>query len=326
MKDRKRIWVPDLEEQPKMVVELPPIKIQGIYYIDLIDSESGEIKQHLEFENLITDDGLDLIGTGTSLDSALTTLAVGSGGSTPSTSDTALDNEVDSTTSDGGYSDVDTVETSPEEYSSRKRTRVFTESEAVADLRELGWKGGGVLVNRTLFKDAEGVPTVVEKSDRDILRIVYEYRIFAPLEDVTGTQNFSGSNTVDYRIRPQRVNSSPGWLGLLDNMGNYASALAYAHETKQLTDRYSSNNPSPSELYSSKTLETYTAGSFYRDMVFKWTYSDGNFASGIGLITWNLWPGAGGTTRIWQMYCSQSIDKTEDNRLDITFRQRWTRK
>lgn len=326
MKERKRIWIPEsLEALDKPIVELPSIEIGGYYYVDLIDAKTGKIKQHLEFPNIITDTGLNFVGTGTSLTSLYTILAVGTSATLPTVSDTALGAKIATSSNDGGVADVDSTESTPREFSFRRRTRIFTETEAVGSLRELGWEVGGVLANRALFKDLNGAITTVEKTSNDVLQVVYEYRIFAPLNDVTGTFTPTlGSSSVDYVLRAQNVNANNGWPNLLDNMGSYSTPEARAHETAVIGSRTGNNDPSPQSSESTSSLEAYVAGTFFRDMNYRWTFADANFGSFINLVTWNPWNSAG-DLMIWQMFFSSSVEKTINDRFDVTFRQRWTR-
>jgi len=323
---RKRIWIPEGYAPPlPSVIELPPIGVGGYFYVDLIDSKSGRVKQHLEFPNLITNAGLDFIGTGTKLDTVYSIIAVGTGTTTPAVTDTALDDEIGSTTNDNGIADVDGTVSSPREYTFRRRTRVFLEGEANADLTELGWKIGSTFANRALFKDLAGNSTTVFKTENDLLRISYEYRIFAPLVDLSGSFDLgAGSGSTSYILRPQNVNQADGWGALRSNMGNYSSPFAKVHETAQLSSRTGNNDPSPSAEESSNTLTPYTSSNFYRDMEYEWTYADGNFGSGVGLVTWNPWFTAGNRA-IWQMFLSSSVEKTNTNKFAIRFRQSWNR-
>lgn len=329
MKERKRLWIPESTQIPlPPVVELPSISIDGYYYVDLIDVETGNIKQHLEFSNLVTDAGLDFIGTGTALNSIYTTLAVGTSNTTPTVSDTVLGNKIAQTSNSDGQSDVDGFETSPVEFAFRRRVRQFGESEANGELRELGWDVGGVIANRTLFKDVNGDPTTVIKTDRDVLKIVYEYRIFAPLNDVTGTFSHTPvSASVDYTIRPMNVTVALGWNKLLDDMGDYSDIEAKVHESNAFVDRTLPNNPSPQASETSSSFASYVTGTFFRDMTYKWDFASANFGSQINLITWAAWPDLGSSGLMhWQMHLSSSIEKNTKNRLDVTFRQRWSRK
>ena len=82
--------------------------------------------------------------------------------------------------------------------------------------------------------------------------------------------------------------------------------------------------PSPRDAATSSSLPAYVDGTFFRDIEYFWTFTDGNFGGNINLVTWNNWP----TTSefLWQMHLSSSIEKTVDNRLAMSFRHRWTRK
>jgi len=323
---RHRIWIPELTSPvTESIVNLPSVRLGGCYTVDLIEAKTGKIKQHLEFPNLITDAGLDFIGTGTNLDTIYTTFAVGTGTTAPAVTDVALESLVLSTTYDGGFEDADTTQSSPREYSSRKRTRIFLEDEANGDLTELGWLVGGTACNRSLFKDLAGNSTTVYKTSNDILKVVYEYKIFAPQGDASGTFDLGlGSGSTSYVLRPQNVNNELGWGALRTSMGDYSEPFAKVHETAVFGSRTGDNDPSPSDEESSNTFAAYTSGSFYRDMEYVWTYADGNFDAGVSLITWNPWHNSGDRA-IWQMFISSSIGKTSINKFLITFRQSWDR-
>lgn len=326
MKKRKRLWIPEYTPV-QTVVEFPTITLGGHYHVYLIDAETKKVKQELEFSNLITDAGLDFIGTGITLSTIYTTLVVGIDDTTPTISDIALGNEIADTTNSDGQADVDGSETVPVEFAFRRRVRQFNENEANGDLKELGWKVGSVVANRTLFKDFEGNLITIFKTDRDILKIVYEYRIFAPPNDITGSFIFSaGSGSVFYTIRPMNTTVALGWNKLLDDMGDYSDIEAKVHESNVFVDRTLANNPAPRVSETSSSFATYVPGTFFRDMTYKWDFSVGVFDNQINLVTWNPWPDLFSSgLMIWQMHLSSSIEKTSANRLDITFRQRWTR-
>lgn len=328
MKKRNRLWIPESERAPlQTMVDLPTIHIGGKYYVDLIDAESGNVKQHLEFSNLITDAGLNFIGTGTTLDSIYTTLAVGIDNTAPSASDVTLGNKIGDTTNSDGQPDVDGFETTPVEFAFRRRIRQFAQSEAIGDLRELGWEVGGVIANRALFKDVNGNPTTVIKTSRDILRIIYEYRIFAPLNDVLGIFVFApGSASISYTIRPMNVNVTLGWVKLLDDMGRYSDVEAKVHESNTFVGRTQANAPNPNASESSSSFVEYVPGTFFRDTTYNWNFSAANFGSQINLVTWAAWPDLFSSGLMhWQMHLSSSIEKTASTRLEITARQRWAR-
>ena len=327
MKERQRVWIPESLRPPMQpIIDMPSIQLDGYYYVDLIDAKTGEVKQHLEFSNLITDAGLNFIGSGTPLNSIYNLLSVGTSNTTPTVSDVALGGKIASSSNGDGQADTDGFQTSPVEFAFRRRIRVFLEEEANGNLRELGWEFGGVIANRTLFKDLKGNPTTVIKTNLDILKVVYEYRVFAPLNDVTGTFSFApGSASVGYTIRPQNVGTANGWGNLVDNMGSYSTPEARVHEANDFLDRTLDNNPSPQASEDTSSFGGYTAGTFFKDMEYQWNFATANFGSNVNLVTWNPWNSAA-DDMVWQMHLSSSIEKNINTRLNLIFRQRWTRK
>ena len=325
---RNRIWIPEaFSPVTESIIHLPPVRLGGYYTVDLVESKTGKVKQHLEFPNLITNAGLDLIGSGVNLNGVYSLLAVGTGNSTPAVTDTALDNELTPSVNNGGISDVDTTQSSPREYSSRKRTRVFTEAQANGDLTELGWRVGSTLCNRALFADLQGNPTIVYKTSNDILKITYEYRIFAPQGDMSGAFDLGvGSGSTSYIIRPQNVNNALGWGSLRSNLGSLSSSLARIHSTAILGSRTGDNSPTPYSGSTSHSYGGYVSGNYYRDMEYIWTFSGGDFipVGGVRLITWNPWY-ASGDSPTWQMYLSASLAKTSLTKFTIKFRHTWNR-
>ena len=61
---RQRIWIPESFDHKTQVPEISigfTIGVGGYFVVDLLDAESGRIKEHYEFPNLITDLGLDAV-------------------------------------------------------------------------------------------------------------------------------------------------------------------------------------------------------------------------------------------------------------------------
>jgi hypothetical protein len=81
------------------------ITIKGIITIDIIDVKTNKVKQHLEFKNILTTNGLKmhrnwaagvppLSDPDYNVDTRITNMAVGDGNSVPLIGQTALDNEL----------------------------------------------------------------------------------------------------------------------------------------------------------------------------------------------------------------------------------------
>jgi hypothetical protein len=318
---RTRVWLP--ETHP--VLKLPPIGLAGHYIVDVIHAQTGEVKQHLEFQNLLTDGLMNAIGNGSvSLENAFDYAEVGTGSAPPQTTDTTLQSSFGSRTIfNGGIARVTLNNTSPE-YTYRRITRVFTESQVNGNLTEVGfWNHptAGILTNRSLFKDSAGNPTTVLKTSADILRIQYEYRLYAPLFDVTDTISIAGTPTT-YTIRPQRVQSLAGWSILLDDIGAW-NPFSRVHDSDTLQIRTGQNDVTPFDVASS-SLAPYVAGTFYRDMTITVDSTIGNYVSGFGLFTYNAFRDGIGPV-LWQVGLSPRVIKTNNQQFTLTLRQAWSR-
>lgn len=267
------------------------VVVEGYFTVELIHARTGLVKRRLHFRNLITNAGLDAMAGGTGISNLINYLAVGTGSSEPSYTDTALNAEVARTNSNGGFGDSDAMVGSGDlvEYWRRRRTRVFTEAQANANLAELGFfssSSGGTLWNRQLFRDELGNPTTITKTNEDQLRVTYEYRVYPPWDDVVQEIEVNGV-PVEVVNRPQSVDNGARWgtggLAALVGLGSVGSSALYAHETDTLPGR--SGLPSGSSVAASPhAVQSYTPGTWYREREARWEPSAANFATGIGLF------------------------------------------
>lgn len=182
------------------------IGISGHFHL-VLRKASGEVKQELEFDNLITDNGLRAIVIG----SLGTSHAhVGTGTATPTFSDVKLANPLAQTSSGSG--------TGPLSYSSRTEPpfwtqvsikRTFAPGVGTGILTEIGMAPGSnldLVHTRTLIKDANGNPTSITKLADDFLDVTYTIRSAIPNEDTPFSFELNGQTVTGF-IRP---------LGLLD--------------------------------------------------------------------------------------------------------------
>jgi hypothetical protein len=314
MLQRSRIWIPD---SPPLAET--KVLIDGRFQLELVDVASGEIKQALSFNNIVTDGGLNFFGQN-SISNAYEYLQVGTGNTTPTEADVSLAQPIGTRTNRTGSVPVDTNSLIPEYYS-RKISRVFNADEANGEIRELGfWNAatGGTLINRALVLDIEGQPTSITKTPSDQLKVVFEYRIYSS-EEVSGSMVIS-STPVDYVIRPQGT-ALPNWNKMVTAFGAWNPA-AYLHTGSMLFPRTAVNYPSPRIRETTGTVSAYINNSFYRDINFTWDTSVA--LSDFGLITFDPWYTAADRFT-YQMSLSQLFTKTLTNRFKANFRISWGR-
>jgi hypothetical protein len=235
------------------------------------------------------------------------------------------------------------------------RSRQFNETQANGNLTEIGFwtqASQGVLINRTIFKDPEGLPTTVVKTNRDIMNVRYEWRIYPPMQDITGSVVINGT-THTLQVRPMMINGAHSWgaevvphpstfnlygfanhnYGLLWNLGywnesiNWANVLT-AHEQASALD----NELRPHRdgygwmgfvVNDTVFYKPYIGGTFFRDAVSSWGPSVANFPSGIGYFTVKCTHFF--ADRHHQIRITPKIPKVPGQRLTITTRISWNR-
>lgn len=344
MRKQNGLWLPERFNiirggrtiEPKSALRGPRIGVKGHFTVELIHAATGLIKQRLEFDNLITDAGLNGWWTsGSTIGNSMDYAGVGTDSTAPATSDTALGAEIspaadNRTNNNGSISDVATY-VGASNYWKNVRTFLFTEAQANGNLTEIGIFDAvtaGILWCRQLLKDGTGTPTTIVKTSSDQLRVTYEYRFYWDPTDFTSTFDVSG-NTVDYIIRPQQVDeaTSGSWgVGLTalnptticGPTGAASNGTAQAYESNALgavTDAKTGSGTSAS----SQTLEAYVADDFFREATATWEPGIANFATGIGGLT----IGYGGSLNIARLFQvsfpNEQIAKDNTKRFTVTF-------
>jgi len=303
------------------------VVVEGYFTVELIHARTGIVKRRLHFRNLITDVGLDALAGGAGISNLINYLAVGTGSSEPSYTDTTLNAEVARTNYNGGFDDSNEMVGSGNlvEYWRRIRTRVFTEAQANANLAELGFfssSSGGTMWNRQLFRDELGQPTTITKTSEDQLRVTYEYRVYPPWDDVVQEIEVNGV-PVEVVNRPIRVANSQDWgssgsNGALNNLGVVGNGILSAYQTDTLPGR--SGSPSgTSANASSHAVQSYTPGTWYREREARWEPSAANFATGIGLFASVA---NSGNSPYFASKVTPKIMKQDNQRLIVM--ERWT--
>lgn len=303
------------------------VVVEGYFTVELIHARTGLVKRRLHFRNLITNAGLDALAGGARISDLINYLAVGTGSSEPSYTDTTLNAEVARTNSNGGFGDSNAMVGSGDlvEYWRRIRTRVFTESQANGNLAELGFYSsgtGGTLWNRQLFRDELGNPTTITKTNEDQLRVTYEYRVYPPWDDVVQEIEVNGV-PVEVVNRPQLVANNSIWgsgatNAALDGLGAVGTTAVEVLETDTLPGR--SGSPSGTAVAaSSRAVQSYTPGTWYREREARWEPAVANFATGIGVFRSYT---NGGNSPSFASKVTPKIMKQNTQRLIVM--ERWT--
>lgn len=269
------------------------IGLKGFFTVELIDAKTKEVKRRLEFENLITDAGLNALAAtqiGTLCNSYM---ACGTGAVAPAVTDTILGAEVASrSNSTGGI--AGTSGSGPAfAYWFQKTTRNFIESQVNGNLTELGLftaSSGGTMWCRQLFKDGAGAPTVIVKTAAEQLRVTYEIRLYSPADVTVNPLAISGTN---YSITTRAIHidiafswGDAGNLSMLSNgfSGNNANSTASikAIESNVLVSQTAASPAGTLYTPTSVAMAGYVAGNFYQEYTCIWDPGVANPVGGIG--------------------------------------------
>lgn len=284
-----RLWVP---EAPHLItnphgevgIENQPVAFKGRFSYEKIHARTGIVTERGEFDNLITDVGLNALAN-TRISALVDYMAVGTGSNAPSVTDIQLQNEIARTNSNGGFADASGFDTTDpaRPFHWFRKVYLFTEAQANGNLTELGTftaSGGGTLWNRQLFRDTSGNPTVITKTSDEQLKLFYEWRVYPPVEATTQVINVNGVDiTVTNRAyAPHVATSRWGNGGMLTSFGYWSMSgtLWESNTMPALTASQSGN----AYGISSATATAYVNNSLYRDWECRWDPSNANSPTG----------------------------------------------
>lgn len=311
-----QIWLPKRE----LIVELPDARPRacGWFKLEAIRPDGRVRPLTGWFPNLITDTGLNRMGT----NSYLVACHVGTNNTAPNVADTALAGYVGGTTTRQAQSEGARA-TAPY-YGWKRITYRFAAGTATGNIAEVGISSqaanpGSVIFSRALVLDEFGVPTTVTVLADEVLDVTYELRLYPPLVDVTGTVVITGSGTHDYTLRAANVTSNLEWgssIGTVASLTPYGSShlFIYNGSIGAITSMPSGSGGSVSctnNAYSSTSLTRTGYGTFGLNF--------GNLVGGVSAVYYVTSLGA------YQYSLTPVIDKTSTKTLVLTNRISWGR-
>lgn len=269
------------------------------------------------FDNLILDQGLNRIGTGSFLDAC----QVGTGSTAPANSDTALVARVAGTTTIQA-SATGTASSSPY-YGYTQRTYRFAQGAAAGNLTEvgIGWSTtGATLFSRALIKDGGGSPTTITVLSDEFLDVSYELRSYAPVGDSSVDVVISGT-TYTFTIRASNVTTATYWaprnqaISYQNDGGGLGAQSAYNGTIAAVTATPNGSSASPTSV----NKLTYSNNSNQADFTVFWDLNAGNLSGGITALLFDSTLGG------FQMGVSPALAKTGTKLLSLTYRVSWAR-
>jgi hypothetical protein len=267
---------------PRYMTMEPEAKLGFYGEFEVIKKTRGIITQVLKFRNVITDVGLKYLAGNSSsrLDCVAKHCQLGTGSTTPTSSDTALQTYGTHKTASSATGSLGS--TNDRYY---KRQFEFGLSDAIGSWTELGmswtYGSGSNVFCRMLFKDDLGDPTSIIKTADDTMTVIYYLHVVRS-SDVP-TENTVTVDSTDYTVQSlitnlclQKIASSSYWLNNVSTYGGYARlGTGTTALSPTQTACYTPIATVPT-LYS---VIDYVADSFYREFMFEFPASiTGNIA------------------------------------------------
>lgn len=316
-----------------MNIKMPQMGVSGRYRMVVSrDAEMKDVKQEVEFDNLITNVGLDrfalftLLGANNPLATTrqlVGRFVVGSGNSVPSVTDTSLDSPVAFATTD---SFAESYSSNYDRgYSEITLAHQFGQGVAQGNLSEIGQQHsniGGELFSRALILDGAGNPTTITVLPTDLLTCYYTLRMIIPKEpivyniDVDYDGVLTPTTVTIQPINANGVQSHVGWgprSWTADNAHDQLILNSVAPQPPTTTSP-SSNVASGIQGISG----TYVPGTFQNYAVFNIGISQGNSSNIVNAVLAKF-PGR------WQVSFDPPLQKDNTQTMEMTFSASWGR-
>lgn len=313
-------------------------KVSGRFRLEAIQPD-GTKRFLAEFDNIVLDSGLDMIGTEVSLITSpvhhLNAVYVGTGASLPNPAQTKLDVPIgrQAITLDYGVS-VHSFESPPyNEWSGLYNFAFGAFGPSPVNITEIGIGPSHIspITNAVIFSRAliVGGGGVIAIQPTEALSVTFFHRLYPPEGTVSGTVTVNGI-PYDYDLKAAFISGSGGaisgtWMRFVSGAGALNSPVITLYPTQDLG--LITGGPTPgtgsvhinTNLGSNFTNPTYVNGNFYHDGVSKVVLVDGNIPGGWGSGVFNTNIGT------FQIAWDPKIPKDEFKQYTFTYRYSWTR-
>lgn len=277
-----------------------------------------------DFPNLILDVGLREMGL---LANYLGYCSIGTSSVTPNASQTKLLGLLRTTGTNGIAEQTGANSDDPlNPYVWRRVTKRFAPSGSNANISEVSFGStgdGSTAFNRALIKDSGGNPSTITLLGDEYLDVVYELRIYPPMQDITGTLTPTGVDTAprSYIVRPRGQGGvltyylQTGWT-----VGSMISVVAgpwSAVHDGDIGAIFSGPSGTEVRLSAASVMDTVGASGVFTITV---PLGEGNFPTGIRSVV------AAIQSCKYQFQFDPPFMKTADDVFTFSFRHSWGRR
>lgn len=218
-------------------------------HFDIVKKKAdGSIVEQYSFDNLILDNGLNLIGT--KFEQVINYCHLGSGNAEPNVKQTQLFGFLSAVLYRGGENDGKVFDLESETKSLNiTRKFIFAAGVATGNIAEIGMANSQSATDglfcRTLIKDSQGRPTVISKLADEILEVFYTLKIIINHQDITGVGVIDGEEYT-YILRPSMLGNFSVFNGVFSDKeiasitGHPVSVVSYRPVTTKayVSDSY----------------------------------------------------------------------------------------
>lgn len=293
--------------------------MEGEYVLSVFSPSTGRTRKVGPFKNLITNIGLNRIGTG----GIALNMYVGTGGGVPAITDTSMFTLRAQTT---GTRTAMNPAGAPTYHAIATFVATFDQGATSGNLTEVGvgWNDSPVnsIFSHALIVDGMGNPVTLTVLADEILTVTYILHCYTTLTDVTGTVTISG-NDYDYIIRAcnQPVsNQAAALLGVgASGQGsiNPIAATTFSGNISAVTTEPTGNIGSINSFSGGTFVHPYVSNTLQIEGSFTFNITQGNGPSGTRTVSF-AWPSLG------TFQCQFEPPIPKDNTKTMTFRFRWT--
>lgn len=284
---------------------------------------SGESRVLAEFDNIVTDAGLNRMGIG----DFRSWCFVGTGSNAPTATDAQLQTTRARTNSGSPNTPGAGAQSIAPYYTQVNAGFRFSVGSASGNLTEvgIGWSTGGGLNDyqlfaRALIRDLSNNPTTVTVLGDEVLDVFYSLRIYPPTVDQTYSV-VVGSVTHDCITRAANVTSASNWAVPSNRVFFTSFPGSMPPGVFNGTLGLITQNPSGNAAYNAGVSNAgYSNNSLQQDATLSWGLDAGNVPGGIRSMFYQTSVGA------YQTQFTPAIAKDNTKVLSVSFRVGWSRR
>lgn len=305
------------------------VQFSGRYRLQVFHGDTDILlKDTGWFDNLITDNGLNLLGTGYSVN-----VYVGSDSAEPAYSDTSITGVLASA-ANGNYGGSGVQVSAEPYYGWTIRSFTFAIGAVQGTIRQVAIGSSATnLLSKAKLKTAAGVETTLTLGGIDRLTLTYEFRQCIDTSDVSGSLDINGT-TYSYTGRPAEIGLAQYWAPYLGarvgtrRLDTYAYGSLRTGSTSLGTVFTGPNGTSVAST--SGETNAYVTNSYTQTMWETWSTVRGDI-TGINAFAMAVLAigggndGAYGMGGCWQFILDASFDKTQYQNFTLEWAYTWGR-